>query len=139
MRVTESELKERMEDTFSDIGTLKVTRSGECSSFTWDIFWTSKGGNHPQLEVDGAKIRGRGAAISVSTQTDGHLFMAPIPGEFLRVASPKPQVWEIFCKIFLILEWNVLLTKLNIVTEVSRTILCGLSKYCMGSISKNAS
>ena len=81
-----------MEEELEGAGTLKVTRWGACSSFKWDIQWTSVGGNHPQMEVNGTNIVGYQATLSISTLKDGHMFMDAIPGEFLRVPSKTPQV-----------------------------------------------
>ncbi|KAK3740701.1 hypothetical protein QZH41_019065 [Actinostola sp. cb2023] len=86
---TAEKLKQLMEERF-DVGDLLVQRTGSCSGYTWAITWSSKGGNHPQLEVNGS-LSGNQASIVAATVTDGRLFLGPIPGEFLRTPHSLPQ------------------------------------------------
>lgn len=88
--VTDSQLKRLLEERF-DEGELLVQRTGSCSSFTWTVTWVDKGGNHPQLTVNGSLV-GNQATIASNTINDGQFFLRPIPGEFLRTPHTVPQV-----------------------------------------------
>ena len=89
--VSEQELKEVLEESF-DVGDVKVERSGSCSSYNWKVKWLTKGGNQPELVVNGSGLTGNQPSVSTKTISDGNLFLGPIPGEFLRMPSTEPEV-----------------------------------------------
>ncbi|XP_072025340.1 fibrocystin-L-like [Amphiura filiformis] len=75
-------------------GIVAVVRSGQCSGYTWDVEWTSRGGRQPLIQVDGSEMSGNNVGVSVSRRQGG-AYLGLVPGEFLRLMYDIPQV-EVF-------------------------------------------
>nr|XP_054765682.1 fibrocystin-L-like [Lytechinus pictus] len=91
--VTGEALKQRLEVELMT-GFVKVTRLGFCSAYSWQIEFTGNGGSQPLLQVINHTLTNEQTEVSIQVvkQADGHLFLDPIPGEFLRTPHDKPQV-----------------------------------------------
>ena len=89
--ISAKDFKGILQESF-DVGDLDVQRRGTCFSYTWTVTWLSKGGNQPELSVDGTGLSGNHATIYVKTIENGNLFLGPVPGEFLRMPSIEPEV-----------------------------------------------
>ena len=96
--ISESRLKDRLEEEFEE-GILVVERSGTCAGFQWKVTWQTSGGDHPTMQVNGDGLSGNDATITVQTIQNGGLFLDPIPGEFLRMATPSGQVGHLECSL----------------------------------------
>ncbi|XP_072025342.1 fibrocystin-L-like [Amphiura filiformis] len=90
-RTSANQMKEVLE-SFLDTGTVVVHKESSCYESTWDIEWTTKGGRQPILEINGTELQGTNVTAEVTRIVEGRLFMAPIPGEFLRLPYDEPQV-----------------------------------------------
>ncbi|XP_038070546.1 fibrocystin-L-like isoform X1 [Patiria miniata] len=88
---TADQLKEALQANL-DIGSLEVFREGSCSGYSWEVEWLSKGGSQPLMKVNGSELTGVEVSVGAHRVEEGHVFFGPIPGEFLRVAHPEPQV-----------------------------------------------
>ncbi|XP_072177767.1 fibrocystin-L-like [Diadema setosum] len=91
--VSESQLKSRLEVDLLT-GFVQVLRFGSCSAYSWDVEFTQKGGSQPLFQVSENNLYNGRTEVSMETEklVDGHVFLAPIPGEFLRSVHPEPQV-----------------------------------------------
>ncbi|XP_041477742.1 fibrocystin-L-like isoform X1 [Lytechinus variegatus] len=91
--VTGEALKQRLEVELMT-GFVKVTRLGFCSAYSWQVEFTGNGGSQPLLQVINHTLTNDQTEVSIQVvkQADGHLFLDPIPGEFLRTPHDKPQV-----------------------------------------------
>ncbi|XP_022097673.1 fibrocystin-L-like isoform X1 [Acanthaster planci] len=90
-QATADQLKEALQANL-DIGSLEVFREGSCSGYSWEVEWLSKGGKQPLMQVNGSGLTGYEVGVTSHRVEEGHVFLAPIPGEFLRLAHPQPQV-----------------------------------------------
>ena len=79
-----------LEDNF-DIGTVGVTHSKKCYEYKWKVKWETKSGRQPLLQLNCDKMFGDNIENTIH-ETEGGLFYQKIPGEFLRMATTKPQV-----------------------------------------------
>lgn len=104
MNTTAEEMKKMLENEF-DVGKLEVSTKFRVTpkfEHTWKIKWLTKPGRQPQIQINGTKLSGD----DVKTTNDineGGLFYTKIPGEFLRMPTPEPQVkWDSFVVFALI-------------------------------------
>ena len=70
----------------------EVSRSGSCTGYSWEIEWTTKGGDQPLVGVSGEDLRGSEVEISVESLLDGGTWIRPLRGDMLRVPKEQPQV-----------------------------------------------
>ncbi|XP_071944840.1 fibrocystin-L-like [Antedon mediterranea] len=85
------QMKDLLEGYFAT-GVVAVEKTSTCSSAIWTIEWTDIGGNHEPIEVNGTSLVGDDVSITVTTDADGALLLAPIPGDYLRTPHSSPQV-----------------------------------------------
>ncbi|XP_033119895.1 fibrocystin-L-like [Anneissia japonica] len=85
------QMKELLEG-YLNTGLVTVEKASTCSSASWNIEWAEIGGNHPLIEVNGTNLEGDDVAVRGSTDVDGALLLAPIPGDYLRTPHTLPQV-----------------------------------------------
>jgi hypothetical protein len=88
--VTEASLTNYLQ-SLPNIGTLKVTRVGDCAGYSWGIKWND-GGAKPQINIDSNSLTGVNASISISRITRGGVSFIPIPDNMLRTYHTVPQV-----------------------------------------------
>ena len=89
--ITAVRLKDRIEEDIQE-GVIDVERTGHCSRYEWIVTWKTHGGNHPEMKINGSALRGVQVTTEVITIENGGLFLDPIPGEFLRMPTTRPQV-----------------------------------------------
>ncbi|XP_078395885.1 PKHD1 like 1, tandem duplicate 1 [Cetorhinus maximus] len=91
---TASEIQYALQ-TLPEIGTVSVTKSGNCSACQWKVKWLSKGGNQPTLKVNDSNASGVNATITVYSLQQGGLFSQHLSGDLFRTPHTQPQV-EVF-------------------------------------------
>lgn len=70
-----------------------VARTGDCAGYTWNIGWTNKAGDQPQISVSGEGLVGPQVEITADTVVDGGTWIRPLRGDMLRLPETEPQVW----------------------------------------------
>ncbi|XP_067888793.1 PKHD1 like 1, tandem duplicate 1 [Heterodontus francisci] len=81
--------------TIPEIGTVSVTKSGNCAACQWTVQWLSKAGNQPTLKINDSNVRGLNARVTVYNQKQGGLFSQRLTGDLFRTPHTQPQV-EVF-------------------------------------------
>ena len=69
-----------------------MERLGTCAGFRWEIEWSSRGGDFPEIVATGQDLRGTNVNISSSTLRHGGVWLRPIRGDMLRTVAQEPQV-----------------------------------------------
>ena len=69
-----------------------VSRFGSCTGYSWDVKWTTKPGDQPQVQVNGSDLIGPEVEIDVSTLIDGGTWIRPLRGDMLRTPEKESQV-----------------------------------------------
>ncbi|XP_076157842.1 PKHD1 like 1, tandem duplicate 1 [Alosa pseudoharengus] len=75
-----------------EMGSVDVTRSGDCKAYKWLITWLSNPGRQHVLQVNASDVTGVNPQVYVNVRDEGGLFMQSIRGDLLRVPESKPQV-----------------------------------------------
>ena len=84
-------LKKTLED-YIPKAVFVVTGSTNCSRYEWRVEWFSGGGDKEPLQLIIDNVQGQGVLCNVTTIQDGGILFGPLPGEFLQLAEPNPQV-----------------------------------------------
>ena len=110
---TSEEMKELLENEFSDQGGFTVTRSGSCAGYKWLARWTARGGDQPMMNITDSELAGVNATVTVNQRTEGGAFFRPLRADMLRLPETAPQVSstrELYNKIsdFSISRWKLL-------------------------------
>ena len=74
-----------------------MSREGSCTGYRWDIKWTSKAGDQPNMIVSGDDLEGSEVKIAVTIRTDGGTWIRPLRGDMLRLPEMEPQVCMCVC------------------------------------------
>ncbi|GFN92114.1 fibrocystin-l, partial [Plakobranchus ocellatus] len=74
------------------VGFSEVEATGTCSAFTFRVKMVSQSGNQNLMTVDGSRLTGDGASVTVNLIRDGGLWFDPIMGSLLRTHHTSPQV-----------------------------------------------
>ena len=99
-----SELKTLLKSYLPNEGGFKVTRSGDCSGYIWNIKWTGRGGDLPLVSANGSGLSGHMVNISVSPIVNGGVWLRPFRGDMLRLPELEPQVDNSPCNIISMLH-----------------------------------
>ncbi|XP_072425699.1 fibrocystin-L-like [Chiloscyllium punctatum] len=94
VNATASEMQYALQ-TISEIGTVSVTKSGNCSATEWTVKWLSKPGNQPRLKINDLNVFGVNATVKVYNKQQGGLFSEHLIGDLFRTPHTQPQV-EVF-------------------------------------------
>ncbi|KAK3107254.1 hypothetical protein FSP39_010348 [Pinctada imbricata] len=78
--------------TITGIGSLNVTRAGDCANFNWTINWLTRTGDLQEATVDGSNLQGNSPQASKKTTRNGGLWFDPILGDTLRTEETTPGV-----------------------------------------------
>ena len=92
---TGEEMKELLENGFSDQGGFAVTRSGSCAGYKWLVRWTARGGDQPTMNITDSDLAGVNASVTLKQRTEGGVFFRPLRGDMLRLPETSPQVCTI--------------------------------------------
>ncbi|ESO84871.1 hypothetical protein LOTGIDRAFT_131466, partial [Lottia gigantea] len=88
---TAKQVTEELE-ALAEFGDLEVTKSGDCANFGFEIKFLSKGGDQPEISVNGSLLTGSNVTSEVQQIQDGGQWYDTIPGDLLRTMHDKPQV-----------------------------------------------
>ena len=66
-----------------------VTSARTCSNLVWDIRWTTKPGDQPNMLISKG---GSDIEATVTALTHGGLWLRPIRADMLRLPETQPQV-----------------------------------------------
>ncbi|XP_043545299.1 PKHD1 like 1, tandem duplicate 1 [Chiloscyllium plagiosum] len=91
VNATASEMQYALQ-TISEIGTVSVTKSGNCSAAEWTVKWLSKPGNQPTLKIKDMNVIGVNATVNVYNKQQGGLFSEHLIGDLFRTPHTLPQV-----------------------------------------------
>ncbi|XP_043545298.1 fibrocystin-L-like [Chiloscyllium plagiosum] len=91
VNATASEMQYALQ-TISEIGTVSVTKSGNCSAAEWTVKWLSKPGNQPTLKINDLNVFGVNATAKVHNKQQGGLFSEHLIGDLFRTPHTLPQV-----------------------------------------------
>ena len=89
---TGEQMKELLENGFSDQGGFTVTRSGSCAGYKWLVRWTARGGDQPTMNITDSDLAGVNASVTLNQRTEGGVFFRPLRGDMLRLPETSPQV-----------------------------------------------
>ncbi|CAF3925163.1 unnamed protein product [Rotaria sp. Silwood2] len=80
----------------SDFGFLKVTRSRDCTGYSYTIEWLSNGGQKSNILVSNTSgVMPIGTIVTSSVTQRGGILFNPLPGDITRTYHTTPQV-EVF-------------------------------------------
>ena len=68
-----------------------MSRSGDCTGYSWTIRWTKKPGDQPLIGIEDDLV-GPEVEITVNTLVDGGTWIRPLRGDMLRTPETEPQV-----------------------------------------------
>ena len=96
------------------VGTgFSVSTSGSCMGYSWDVEWSSRRGDQPEMGVVAVNLGGPDQAnISLETVRDGGVWIRPLRGDMLRLPEMEPQVCVCVCVcvcVFVISQHNTLI------------------------------
>ena len=69
----------------------KVTPTGACDGYQWEVAWETKGGDRPLMQASGEDLRGLEAQINIENVIDGGVWLRPLRGDMLRLPEYEPQ------------------------------------------------
>ena len=69
-----------------------ISRSGSCVGYSWDIAWTTKGGDQPPLNVSGEGLQGTEPRVVTQPVRHGGTWIRPLRGDMLLEPKDMPQV-----------------------------------------------
>ena len=73
-------------------GFLVSPESEECTGYSWQVHWETRGGDMEPIGVDISNLDGDGVEYTVTTLLDGGTWIRPFGGEMLRLPMTEPQV-----------------------------------------------
>lgn len=92
VNTSEDEMKAILEGEFGrEIGTVAVTRGGDCHGYNWYITFKTVGGDVETMEVVGTSSDLE-TTVSVDTIQDGGIVYGPFTSDFLQLKKESPQV-----------------------------------------------
>lgn len=87
-----TQLKKLLDDYLPNEGPFNVIQTKSCSSPSWVIRWTQRGGDRPLMKANGAHLNGSNVSIAVMTRVHGGTWLRPFRGDMLSVPYQNPQV-----------------------------------------------
>jgi hypothetical protein len=77
----------------SDFGYLNVTRTSDCTGYTYDIEWIANGGDKPSISITNAgAVTPSGTTVTASVVQNGGVLFSPLSGDLTRTYNTNPQV-----------------------------------------------
>ena len=73
----------------------EVVRFGTCAGYHWTVVWAGRGGDIPEMTVDGSFLYGEDVHIFVLTLQDGGTWLRPLRGDMIRTADPETTVGDL--------------------------------------------
>lgn len=77
--------------SFLGFGSAKITRSGDCSGYKWNVKWMTGGDKQP-ISISGNTLSGNNVAITASSIQEGGASFNPLRDDFLSTYHSDPQV-----------------------------------------------
>nr|XP_047143668.1 fibrocystin-L-like isoform X2 [Hydra vulgaris] len=84
-------LKKTLEDMIPN-AVFIVSSYNNCSYYQWRVEWFSGGGDKELLQLIIDNVRGQDVLNNTIVIQNGGILFGPLPGEFLQLAEPIPQV-----------------------------------------------
>ncbi|XP_065660201.1 fibrocystin-L isoform X2 [Hydra vulgaris] len=84
-------LKKILEDIIPNTVFL-ITSYNNCSFYQWRVEWFSGGGDRELLQLIADNIQGQDVLNNTIVIQNGGILFGPLPGEFLQLVEPNPQV-----------------------------------------------
>jgi hypothetical protein len=90
--MTAAQLANRLQAS-TDFGYLNVTRSGDCTGYSFTIEWIANGGQKSAISIANAGgVTPAGTTVTASIVQSGGVLFSPLSGDMTRIYHTNPQV-----------------------------------------------